>query len=281
MKPVVQLSIVIAVQNAQENLPDILSHLDPARHPDVEFLFCSTSADPDTQRQTAGHENVHVLSRPADSLIPHLWREGILACHADKVALTTAHCIPDNDWVDHLKCISLTTNPATGGVIYNDDASDAKSWAIYLLRYISYSPQPTKMQVAEIAADNAVYDRKHVLQHTDLLEKGFWEPSFHRRFRQAGMMLTLNPELRVIHRNQYTVGQFFKQRLAHGKTFGLDRAGDIFNTKKMVTHCAFAVVAFLVFNKNYCSRDKKWSIHSKAAGFVSLVIVVFIRMGTR
>ena len=157
MKTEYQLSVVIAVQYAQKNLPEILDNLDPNGHQNVEFLFCYTDADPDTIELVGGYENSRVLLAPSGSLVPHLWRDGIQAAQAEKVALGTAHCIPTIDWIDQLLVTDMTSLPGVGGVLENAESSDAKGWAVYLLRYISFAPPQQKRPVNEIAADNAIY----------------------------------------------------------------------------------------------------------------------------
>ena len=227
-----QLTVVIAVQHAQENLPEIMQKLNPVDHEDVEFIFCSTPADPETDSLVAGFDNVSVLSVNDNRLIPVLWGDGIKVAQAEKVALSTAHCVPTTDWVDSLLATDMITLPAIGGIIENDSTASARDWAIFFLRYISFAPPQQKRQIHEIAADNAIYRTADILQHPDLLEIGFWEPSFHARFRQAGKSLELDPEIKVIHKNQYSSAQFFAQRLAHGKEFGLERAGNIPSFKR-------------------------------------------------
>ena len=231
---VYRLSIVIAVQYAQDNLPEIMRKLDPASHADVEYLFCSTAEDPDTEKLIAGFDNVSDLPGLVGSMIPVLWGDGIKVAQSEKVALSTAHCIPADDWVDRLLAADMTSLPAIGGVIENDSAANARDWAIYFLRYISFTPLQQKRQVADIAADNAIYRRADILQHADLLAIGFWEPSFHARFRKAGLVLELDPAIRVLHKNRYTSGQFFAQRLAHGKEFGMARARVISTAKRLL-----------------------------------------------
>lgn len=247
MKSEYRLSVVIAVQYAQDNLAQILRMLDPARHSDVELLFCST--DTDTVERVDGYDNVRVLSAPRGSLIPHLWRDGIQAAKAEKVALSTAHCIPEVDWVDRLLAVDMSLLPGIGGIIANDDASDARGWAIYLLRYISFTPPQENRQVTEIAADNAVYRRADIIKYTDLLKKGFWEPSFHARFRQAGLSLSLDSTMRVIHSNRYTTGQFFRQRLAHGKEFGRTRASELSSFKRLLLIVLSPILPILFLSK--------------------------------
>lgn len=218
------LSVVVAVQHARANLAAIVAALNPAAHPEVDFLFCYTDADADTPGEVRAHSHARALSCAPGSLIPHLWRDGIYAARGDYVALTTAHCVPDAAWVDELMRLCRTDPVAVGGVIENDPDSDAKGWAIFLQRYIGFAPPQSARAIHEIAADNALYRRRDILAQADLLPGGFWEPSFHARFRAAGQTLRLDPALHMWHRNRYSPGQFFRQRLAHGREFGLARA---------------------------------------------------------
>jgi hypothetical protein len=219
----IKLSIVVAVQHAQDNIPDIMRALRPASHPEVEFLFCHTLADPDVPALIGNQGNARALCSPSGSLIPHLWRDGILAARGSFVATTTAHCIPTRGWVARLLGSNLE-NAALGGTIANDAKADVKARAIYLLRYAAYAPPEVKRKVQDLAADNAVYSRSDLLRHQDLLQRGFWEPSFHSRFCAEGIHLELDPSLQVVHRNRYSARQFIAQRLAHGREFGLTRA---------------------------------------------------------
>lgn len=250
MNTAVSLSIVVAVQYAQDNLAEMVERLRPSRHPNVEFLFCHTTADPDTPRLVSGAENVSVLCGEPGSLIPHLWRDGIRAARGPLVAVTTAHCLPALDWVERLLVADLTASAGIGGVIENDPASDAKGWAVYLLRYMRYAPPQQAREVAEIAADNAVYRRQEIVRHDDLLrKKGFWEPSFHARFAADHLSLRLDPTLRVVHRNRYTVRQFMGQRWAHGREFGLARARSADPLRRVFLAAFSPAIPFVYFGK--------------------------------
>lgn len=228
------LSVVVAVQYAQQNLPEIIRVLDCAQHHEVEFLVCYTDADPDVPNLLAAARATRLVQSASGSLIPHLWRDGILAAQGEYVAITTAHCIPDGDWLDNLQQVNWDGVAGVGGVIENHPDSSARDWAVHLLRYVAFSPPQAARRLHEIAADNAVYRRELILRQADLLPQGFWEPSFHARFRAAGFALALDPRLRVIHRNRYTAWQFFGQRFAHGRAFGRARAGTLPLVKQML-----------------------------------------------
>jgi len=223
MNPNIKLSIVVGVQHAQENVAQILRALSLNLHPEVEILFCHTSADPDVPALVGTQGYVRVIRSREGSLIPHLWRDGILAARGERVATTTAHCIPGPDWVKALIAANLD-NGALGGTIENEPTADSKARAIFLLRYSAFAPPEAKREVRELAADNAVYRRSDLLRHKDVLQWGFWEPSFHSRFRDEGLRLTLDPTLQVIHHNRYSAPEFIAQRFTHGLEFGLARA---------------------------------------------------------
>lgn len=247
------LSVIVAVQGAEQNLPEIARALACERYPEVEFLVCHAGADPEALRPLASRANVRVLASPPGSLIPQLWRDGILAARHATVAVTTAHCIPDEDWVDSLLLADLRDLAGIGGVIDNHPDSDAKGWAIFLQRYVPYATPQEARRVSEIAADNAAYRRAEIVRHADLLQGGFWEPSFHARFRADGLGLALEPRLRVRHRNRYGAWDFFGQRFAHGREFGLARAAPLPALKRWLLLAASPLLP-LVFLRKILAR---------------------------
>ena len=166
------------------------------------------------------------------------------------MALTTAHCIPASNWINRLLLIRVDDNVvAVGGAISNARDACSLSWAIYLLRYFSFRPQKQAGDVAEIAADNSVYRRSAILQHKDLLQSGFWEPSFHKRFRNEGLVLRFDPSLIVHHENQYGTQQFLRQRIDHGTAFGSDRAADMNLPKLLFMSLLSPAIPVVFFGK--------------------------------
>lgn len=224
IRPPIQprISVVVAVQHAQANLPAILAVLGPGMAAGrAEVLVCHAADDAvDLAPQTG----LRVLTGAAGALIPELWRDGILAAGADIVATLTAHCVPDADWLDVACGLDMIGLAGIGGLIVNAPDSDAVGAAIHLLRYHAFATAKAPREVREIAADNALYLRAEILACTHLLPHGFWEPAFHARFRQKGLGLELHPALVVSHANRYTPRQFMSQRRRHGCHFGQSRA---------------------------------------------------------
>ena len=223
------LAVVVALEFSDANLDAILANLDPGAHADVEFFLCRARAGehepwPATFVRTLPG-NVTCLVGAAHARIPHLWRDGIVAARAPWVALLSAHCIPQPEWLTAVVSLKRSdVDAGIGGWFENDAEAVASDWAIHLLRYVNFSRPRAQAGCGNIAADNAVYRRCEVVGQPDLIERGFWEPEFHRRFFAKGLQLRVAPELRAVHRNRYTVAQFSHQRRDHGFMFGNDRA---------------------------------------------------------
>jgi hypothetical protein len=211
-----KLSIVIAVKEGGSNVPVLLGALKERDGNTELILCCAGPADCDG--------DVSIFSYPAETLVPILWSEGIVRARGSRVALTTAQFVPQLDWLERLHAADLDRWVGVGGAIDNDPAASARNWAIFFLRYSAFAPPLPAGETDEIAADNAVYDRAAILEHADLLREGFWEPSFHRRFRNAGKKLALDPDLLVVHHGTASARSFAQQRYLHGRAYGMERA---------------------------------------------------------
>lgn len=219
----VALSVIIGVQGGQDNLTAILTAIGPTA--DIEILLCHAKNDP-VDPALAKRDGVRIIPGKADALVPELWRDGILTARADRVAILSAHCIPDPYWAGVARALDLKRYVAYGGQISNSDTTDATGTAIHLLRYSRFTKIPAPRLTSEIAADNSLYDRAQILACSDLLPLGFWEPSYHDRFRARGLKMEVTPALRVTHTNRYTLRAFMKQRRLHGRIFGRARGLD-------------------------------------------------------
>lgn len=243
------LSVVVAVQDAQANVPAIVQRLACERHPDVEFLVGYTERDPGVPGLLPPLANVRAYAGAPGSLIPHLWRDGIRAAASARVAVTTAHCVPAEDWVAALRQADLTEAAGVGGTIENDPACGHLGWAIHIQRYAPYTPPQRARRAEDIAADNAVYRRADILRHAELLDEGFFEPRFHALFRASGPGLALDPRIRVTHRNRYRAATFFGQRYEHGRQFGAARARALPLGRRLVLAVAAPVLPLVFLRK--------------------------------
>jgi hypothetical protein len=214
-----RISIVIGVQGAHANIGEILAALKAPVEDEVEVLLCAPRNDP-IDPCHLNISSVRLVEGGDDALIPELWRDGIVAARGDKIATLTAHCIPNKDWMKVVASLDMSLCAAYGGVIALSSGANAVDAAIHLLRYAGVSPPQTAREMDDLAADNAVYHRDDILACGDLLPLGFWEPSYHARFRRAGRRMAMQPDLICTHKNNYTPAEFMAQRRRHGRVFG-------------------------------------------------------------
>lgn len=236
------LSIVIAVKDGADNVPALLDAI-KSRGPETEVILCTAG-----QRTTAGGD-VSEIAFPDHTLVPMLWSEGIKRARGKAVALTTAQFVPDPQWIYHLQAADLDRWAGVGGAIDNDPGSSARNWAIFFLRYSAFAPPLSAGETEEIAADNAIYDRAAIMENPDLLKEGFWEPSFHRRFRAAGRKLSIDPELLVVHHGTVRAASFARQRYLHGISYGTERAERSGAGRKLAFLLASPIVPFVLLGR--------------------------------
>lgn len=222
------VTVVIAVEYSQKNLSDVLDRVTVSENELLEVVIICTAGDVDSPEIASRYDNVVTVQVSEGSRIPQMWAEGIQSGKGSLVALTTAHCVPEENWIQRVRALEMPPDLAgVGGIFRNSPSASAMDWAVFLLRYRQFSIQDECREVAEIAADNAVYRRQELLADDDLLKHGFWEPEFHARFRERGLRLMLDPSLVVVHRNCYTFRQFAAQRVEHGTAFGSARAAKL------------------------------------------------------
>lgn len=237
------LTIVVGVKDASANLEELVSRLSTAISSEIEVLLMFAGAPPRGWTPPLG---IQVVSCPASSLVPELWRDGIVRARGRHLALTTAHCLPSPDWVHGLLAADLSNHVGVGGLIALDPGCSASHKAIYLLRYSAFAPPQTARNVSDIAADNAIYRRAEIIEHADLLAKGFWEPSFHRRFAANGLSLRLDPSIRVFYRGQERAGAFAAQRMQHGREYGESRSAELPVGQRIGLLLASPLVPFII-----------------------------------
>lgn len=217
------LSIVVAVHDDRANLDATLSALRASCF-SAEVFFSVAGEAP--RSLTGLPSGWRVLQAEAEALTPHLWRNGILAARSDRVALTSAEFALPSGWVAAASRVDLDRWVGVGGHI-GPAVKGGLGWAVYLLRYRGFAPSGGEHDAKEIPADNAVYRRSAILAHPDLLELGFWEPSFHRRFHAAGLRLGMDPALRSDYVGQERGATFCRRRFQHGRAFGLARGSHL------------------------------------------------------
>ncbi len=265
-------SVVVAVKGSPRNLSRILDALSLAQAHETELVFAIAGETPSLlARPPSGAK---IVSLPEETLVPLLWRDGIRAASARRVALLTSECVPASDWLALVVETDVARWAGIGGTLVNDEASDARNWAVYLLRYLRFAPPSPRRVVDDIAADNAVYDRLAILDHPGLLDGGFWEPSFHARFLASGREMLFDPQLRVTHSGTNEALPFMRHRYAHGHQYGRARAEGVGTGKNIALLIASPFLPFLMLYRIFTRAAKSDLLASMAKS--SLYLLLFV-----
>lgn len=250
-----ELTVIIAVSEGEANLTELLDRITEVGEGKAEFIFCVAGSVPHILRS---QQLWRILQADSLSLVPHLWRDGILAGKSERIALTTAQFLPPKNWIDNLLTADLDSWVAIGGPIENDPAPNTVRWAVYFLRYIKFAPPAFTGTVKEIAADNAIYRRSEILKYSDLLKEGFWEPSFHYCFHRAGQRLGLDQRLLTYYKGHHHPGRFMVQRYAHGREFGYSRSQNSHKLVQLIYLVAAPLVPLVLLSKIAGRTFKRW-----------------------
>ena len=218
------LVVVVAVQDARETVVECLSAIVGQLAPGERVVVADASRDGSATLVRRAFPDLPLLAARPGTLIPQLWRDGILATDDETVALTTAHCVPEAGWLAALRAgFADDAIVGVGGSIEPAPPLGVVDWAIYFQRYSAFmrplAPCPAG-PVREVPADNAAYRRTALAATAGLMATGFWEPVIHAEFHRRGWRLAFAPDAIVRYRRSYRLAGFCAQRFRHGRHFG-------------------------------------------------------------
>jgi len=189
--------VVIGSKNARSTIVDCVSELErQCIDRIVELIIVDSSADGTAEIITKNFPNIKLIESTEDKFIPELWEIGINLSNGEIIAITTAHSVPDRNWIDEI--LKAHDNPAyvgIGGAIENVNSANLVDWAIYFCRYSPYMLPFSKMNVKDIAADNASYKKSVLDKFKHLRHQGFWESRIHSELIKCGYELLLTPDI--------------------------------------------------------------------------------------
>jgi glycosyltransferase involved in cell wall biosynthesis len=269
-----QLSVVVASHNARASIEGCLDALEAqCRHKKVELVVIDNSTDGTTEMIRKRFPGVRLILQSPGALIPELWGVGIRQSAGEIVALTTAHFIPDKQWLSQTLKAHETPAAAVGGAIENDDSGRLVDWAVYFCRYSPYMLPFKQGFVTEIAGDNASYKREYLNRCQHVWTDGFWEPAVHAELKKAGFQLLLVPSIIIRHKTSFGFCRFMWQRFQHGIQFGGERASRFPLSKRML-YVILAPAIPLVFLMRITQRvlAKRRHLRKFVAAFPILVL---------
>jgi glycosyltransferase involved in cell wall biosynthesis len=271
-----RLSIVIASHNARRTIVPCLTAIEQQVNKEsAEVIVVDDSSDGTTRIIEIRFPFVKLIKFSKPALIPELWSTGIFLCRGDIVAVTTAHCIPADHWVDEILKAHESDYVAVGGAIENAPTANVIDWAIYFCRYSQYMKPFPPRRVNEVPGDNASYKRLALRKCQAQMQKGFWEPFVHICLRKNGGQFFSVPTMVVYHDKSFGFASFLEQRFQHGRHFGALRTGHI-STVRRVTNVILAPLIPCLLLARIVLRVLRKRRHGKWLALSLPILVVFL-----
>ena len=272
----VALSIVVASCNAVVSIRDCLSCLVRQVDERIELIVVDNSDDGTTEIVRTDFPQIQLMTRPKNALINELWSAGIKESSGEIVALTTAHCIPSDDWIQQVLDGHLAEAAGVGGTIDGDPLSSLTDWAVCFCRYNHFLPPVTAGEVDDIPADNASYKRAPLFRHEAQWRDGFWEPQLHRALALEGQVLRIAPAMRVRHRHSYNFSGFLMQRFLHGRKYGSWRASTLGFAKRALMLAASPLIPFVLLQRTTRRVLQKGRNRSKFFAALPIIAAFYV-----
>lgn len=192
--------------------------------------------------------HVRVLFRPAGTLVPELWREGLLASRAPRVAFSTTAMQPARGWLDALLEMQANKGVAgVGGPIEPAAGLCSFDRALYLQRYVSYHRPLRVDSRIDPPGDNALYEREALLGVEPSWREGLWEVAVHRALKGQGKRLAMAPAAAVAFQGGSSRRRTLAQRFAHARHYAGWRSAQWSTPKRLArlaaTPCVPALLA--------------------------------------
>ncbi|HEX8968677.1 MAG TPA: glycosyltransferase [Chloroflexota bacterium] len=221
-----RLSVVVASHSSATQVRRCLDSLLAQRRDGVSEIILVTAGSDDVASSVRRlYPAIQVVQRSCQALTPEMWGEGVRRGHEAIIALTTAEMLPEPGWARAL-LDRFEREPwaAVGGVIVPSVDLGPVDAAIFWLRYHRFASIPRAGAVRDIAGDNGSYRLEALQPHLERITRdGFWENELNQDLVASGNRLCLEPRAVVRYRGGESFGLFARQRLAHGRRFGIER----------------------------------------------------------
>jgi hypothetical protein len=245
-----EIAVVLAAIDARATIEPSLARFVAEAGELAEVIIVDASRDGTAEAAQQLFPSVRVIRRPAGRLAPELWRDGLLATDAPLVAFSTAQMVPASGWLRSLRTrLEASSAAVVGGPIEPSPSLSPSDRALYLLRYVNYLRPLRETADVEPPGDNSLYRRDALRGLESLWDDGFWEVAIHRRLRERGERLAMADDATVTFVGGAQFGESLRQRRAHARHYGAQRASRMGTTERLVRSAAAPVVPPLLLRR--------------------------------
>jgi glycosyltransferase involved in cell wall biosynthesis len=200
-----------------------------ARELDTEVIVIACGDDAYAQRLRDRYPWVRILHQSTREGVPELRRRGVEAANGDVVAVIEEHCTASPNWLRIIQAGHGSTGlkpvpQVIGGPVVDHAYSRLRDWVVYFCEYNGALPPAPDGEVGDLNGANIAYMRQVLLDHKDLLAKGYWEASLHPVLLAEGVRFLSVPSMVVHHRGPFEFGYYLRQRYWFSRAFAGARA---------------------------------------------------------
>lgn len=276
------ISIIVGSKNAPHTLLDCISSIAAqTTHLSAEIILVDNSKDEGLATIGANFPDVMVLEVAPAYLVPHLWKIGFDQATGNVVAFTNAQCVPNDTWVANiLSTLDKEGVHGVGGPIHGPESGKSLDWGLYFSRYSAFLPPGPEGPVADVAGDNAAYEREALMLCEAEMQAGFWEVLVHVALHKHGKQLVGNPKMGVRLGRVSGLKAISRMRFQHGRYFGSTRGES--PIKKLLLIIASPLIAPLLLSRIFLrvrSNKPEWMKHLLISLPVLLILLIAWGLG--
>jgi hypothetical protein len=223
-----ELSVVVASVESAHTLGTALDAASASCVPldGHEILVVDASRDASARIAREHPACDRLLTRPAGTLVPVLWADGIRASRGRWVALSTGHCVVPPAWARALVDELERGAAVAGAGLRPLPEARGLDCAVLFLRYGRYlgltvgSPR----RAPDVPGDNAAYPGDALRAFVGECDGAFWELEYHERVLAQGLEIRAVPAATAGFGHAFPLTTIVRHRVNHARHFGAHRA---------------------------------------------------------
>ena len=246
-----QISVVIASKVGPPFIDQCLSSIaQQVAELDAEVIVVTPRSEEYAERITSQFPWVRILREPAITKVPALRRRGVQEASGEYVAIVEEHCSAAPDWLRQaLAAFERGTHAAVGGGITDFGYDRLRDWVVYFVEYNGSLPPVVAGETESLNEANIAYRRRHLLEHLDLLDDGYWQMTLHPTLLASGHKLLSVPEMVVYHRGPFDFFYYLHQRFLFSRAFAGVRAQNQSPVRRFAYLVAAPVIPLLLLGR--------------------------------
>lgn len=179
-----------------------------------------------------------VIPVTKDVTIPQMRSMAFDVARADIVGVIEDHVIVPPDWAERMLAEHAAGAQVVGGAVDNAATKTIVDWAAFLCEYSHCLTLPPHGPALWLTGNNVTYRKSLLQRFRDTLRQGQWEDKLHQAFRDAGIELICQPDIRVGHKKHYKVHDYASQRFLYSRAYAALRGINTSFSIRLLYGCA-------------------------------------------